>query len=131
MYSVTVMLLFLINLILAGTEPAILKAKEIVDLRGLVEYIGALKIASALTMSGCMFDCLADARCVAFFYNSLTEGCVLHSKHFYFSFDPPSGRGNGWKYFKISDGKNAHMYAIFSYQINVVKTQFLKLLVNI
>ena len=111
------MFMFFVIALLAGSGPAIMKSKMSNDLNGLVEFTGALTATSCSTLSICMFECMAEYRCVSFFYNKLTMKCLLHSKHFYSSFVPPSESGNGWQYYKIIDGKQYNILYKCNYKM--------------
>ena len=65
---------------------------QIEDNVGLSEALGILQ---------CVTFCLRTNVCLVLFFNSITRLCILHSKTFHFK--RPTGTGQGWEVFRITD----------------------------
>lgn len=104
-YCHCITMLLFISFTVVISDKVLLKATIDENLNNLIEYTGAIGMTNAESLTICMMDCARDNRCVAYFYTEDSLQCILHSKHFYPSFDPPSGTESGWKYFKMNDGE--------------------------
>ena len=68
----------------------------------------AVGIYSVKSKILCLVECAKDLRCISFFFNGLTEECILHSDPFVYTDMEKSG--TGWKFYLLRYRK----FVIFS-----------------
>ena len=77
---------------------------------GKIQYVETLENKEHERLLFCFFECQNNVKCLTFFYNVNSKGCILHSKTFHFR--DPDKIEEGWKMYLLEDGKFPMLFYI-------------------
>lgn len=84
-------------------EKFLFKALKVLNHEGKIQYSGAVGITIEKNRLFCYIGCIRNLKCLTFFYNDISQKCVLHSKAFHF--EGPDQTEQGWIVYVLENSK--------------------------
>ncbi|CAC5397815.1 unnamed protein product [Mytilus coruscus] len=89
-------------------QNVLFKAKKLQTHEGKIQYSGAVGNTLEKSRLFCYIQCMTNLKCLTFFYNGISQKCVLHSKTFHFQ--GPDQNEQGWIVYFLEDARSRCHY---------------------